>query len=54
MLTWKIYFNSHTATLFQTSFVRKKTFFSKAIQYAYNFYGTDLYVNVYSGVFRTQ
>ena len=24
------------------------------IQYAYNFYGTDLYVNVCRGVFKTQ
>ena len=26
----------------------------KCIQYPYNFYGTDLYVNVCRGVFRTQ
>ena len=33
-------------------FVRKNVFYSKNIQYAYNFYGTDL--NVCRGVFRTQ
>ena len=32
----------------------KSVFYSKNIQYAYNFYGTDLYVNVCRGVFRTQ
>ena len=35
-----------TATLFHSFFIRKKIFCSKNIQYAYNFYGTDLYVNV--------
>ena len=44
-------FNSLTATLFH-SFVRKNVFYSKNIQYAYNFYGTDL--NVCRGVFRTR
>ena len=29
-------------------------FYNKNIQYAYNFYGTDLYLNVCRGVFRTQ
>ena len=33
-------------------FVTKNVFYSKNIQYAYNFYGTDL--NVCRGVFRTQ
>ena len=33
-------------------FVTKNVFYSKNIQYAYNFYGTDL--NVWRGVFRTQ
>ena len=32
-------------------FVTKNVFYSKNIQYAYNFYGTDL--NVCTGVFRT-
>ena len=32
-------------------FCQKKFFYSKNIQYAYNFYGTGL--NVYRGVFRT-
>ena len=32
----------------------KSVFYSKNIQYAYNFYGTDPYVNVCRGVFRTQ
>ena len=32
----------------------ESVFYSKNIQYAYNFYGTDLYVNVCRGVFRTQ
>ena len=40
-----------TATLF-LFFVRKNIFYSKNIQYAYNFYGID--VNVCRGVFRTQ
>ena len=40
-----------TATLF-LFFVRKNVFYSKNIQYAYNFYGTDL--NVCRGVFRTR
>ena len=35
---------------FNSSFVRKKIFYSKNIQYVYNFYGTDMYVNVYRGV----
>ena len=43
-----------TATLFHSSFVRKSVFYSKNVQYAYNFYGTDLYVNVCRGIFRTQ
>ena len=33
-------------------FVRKNVFYSKNIQYAYNFYGTDL--NVCRDVYRTQ
>ena len=33
--------------------VRKSVFYSKNIQYAYNFYGTDLYVIVGRGVFKT-
>ena len=40
-----------TATLF-LFFVRKNVFYSKNIQYAYNFYGTDL--NVWRGILRTQ
>ena len=33
----------------------EKVYFTAwTIQYAYNFYGNDLYVNVYRGVFRTQ
>ena len=32
--------------------LEKNVFYSKNIQYAYNFYGTDL--NVWRGVFRTQ
>ena len=42
------------ATLFHSSFVRKSVFCNENIQYAYNFYGTDLYANVCRGVFRTQ
>ena len=42
------------ATLLHSSFVRKSVFYSKNIQYAYNFYGTDLHVNVCRGVFRTK
>ena len=45
--------NSLTATLFCSSFVRKNVFYSKNIQYAYNFYGTKLYVNVCKRAFRT-
>ena len=32
----------------------KSIFYSKNMQYAYNFYGKDLHVNVCRGVFRTQ
>ena len=46
--------NSLTATLFHSFFVRKSVFYRKNIQYAYDFYGTDLYVNVCRGVFRIQ
>ena len=35
-------------------FVRKNVFFSENIQYAYNFYEADLYVNACRGIFRTQ
>ena len=49
---YKLSFNSLTATLFHSTFVRKNVFYSKNIQYAYNFYGTDL--NVCRGVFRTR
>ena len=35
-------------------FVRKSVFYSKDIQYAHNFYGTELYANVCRGVFKTQ
>ena len=48
---WNFLWNSITATLFH-SFFRKNIFYSKNIQYAYNFYGTDL--KVCRGVFRTQ
>ena len=54
MQTQEISFNLLTATLFNFSFVRKSVFYSKNVQYANNFYGTDLYVNVCRGVFRTQ
>ena len=43
-----------TAALFHSSFVRKSAFYSKNIQYAYNFYWTELYINICRGVFRTQ
>ena len=46
-------FNSLTTNLFPF-FLRIKIFYKKNIQCAYNFYGTDLYVNVFRGVFRTQ
>ena len=39
--------------LFHSSCVRKSVFYSKNFQYAYNFYGTDLYVNVCRGAFRS-
>ena len=48
-------FNSFNATLFHSSFVWKTyIFYSKNIHYAYNFYGTDLYVSVWRGVLRSQ
>ena len=40
--------------LLRSPFVRKSVFYSKKIQYVYNFYGIDLYVNVCRGEFRTQ
>ena len=40
--------------MFHSSFVRKSVFYRKNTQYAYNFYGADLYVNVCRGVFKTQ
>ena len=49
-----ICFNSVTANLIRSSFVRKSAFYCKNIQYVYNFYGTELYVNVCRCVFRTQ
>ena len=48
---YEISFNSLTANLFH-SFVRKNVFYSKNVQYSYNFYGTDL--NVCRDVFRIQ
>ena len=52
--TLEIFFHSLAATLFHSSFVRKSVFYSKNIQYAYSFYGTELYVNVCRGIFRIQ
>ena len=52
--TQTISFNSLTATLFHSCFARKCVFYSKNINYAHNFYGTNLYENVCRGVFRTQ
>ena len=49
-----MFFNSCTATLFHFSFVRKSVFHGKNIQYAYNLDGTEPYVNICRGVFRTQ
>ena len=43
-----------TAALFHSFFVRKNTLYSKNIRYAYNFYVTDLRINAYRCVFRTQ
>ena len=45
---------SEVNSLFHSSFVRKSVFHGKNIQYAYNFYGTELYVNICRGIFRTQ
>ena len=42
------------AALFPSCFVRKKIIYNKNIQYAYSFYGTDLYVNEYRDVFTTR
>ena len=47
-------FNSLTATLLHSSFVRKNIFYSENIQYVYSFYGTNLYVDVCRAAFRTQ
>ena len=41
-----------TAILFHSSFARKSVYYSKNIKYAYNFHGTDLYINVCRGLFR--
>ena len=46
--------NSLTATLFHSFVVWKSVFYSKNIQYAYNIYGTELYLDGCRGVFRTQ
>ena len=35
-------------------FGKEKTFYSENVHYAYNFHGTDLYVNVCIGVFRAR
>ena len=43
-----------TATFIHSSFVRKNVLQSENIQCAHNFNGTDLHVNVCSGVFRNQ
>ena len=45
-------FNSLIATSF--FFCIKNIFYSENIHDAYNFYGTDLYVSVCRGLFRTQ
>ena len=47
-------FNSHTVTLFHSSFVSKNVIYSENIHYAYNFYGADMFENVCRGAFRTQ
>ena len=49
-----ISFNLHTATLFHSSFFRKYVFYRKNIQYVYNLYATELYVNICRDVFRIQ
>ena len=46
LIRWLILF-------FHSSFVRKKVFYSKNIQYTYYFYESEPYVNVCRGVFRT-
>ena len=43
-----------TVTLFHSSFFRKYIFYRKNIQYAYNLYATELYVNICRDVFRIQ
>ena len=45
---------SEVNSLFHSSLVRKSVFHGKNIQYAYNFYGTELYVNICRGIFKTQ
>ena len=42
----------HLPLLYFIILSEKNVFYNKNIQYAYNFYGTDL--NVWRGVFRTQ
>ena len=54
MQTLQVIFNSLIAALFPSCFVRKNVFYCKNIQYACNFYGTDLYVSKCRGVFTTQ
>ena len=44
----------HLLLLFFILLCKKKIFYGENIQYACNFYGTDLYVNVCRGVFRIQ
>ena len=53
-LDLEISFNSLTATLFLSTFVKRNVFYSENIQYVYNFYGTNLYVDVCRAAFRTQ
>ena len=43
-----------SSSLFHSSFVGKNVFYSETIQNVYNFYGTDLYVDVCRAAFRTQ
>ena len=52
MQNWGVSCNS--VDLFRSIFCKKNQFYRKNIQYLYNFYGTDLHVNVCRGVFRTQ
>ena len=54
MQTWEISFNHLLLLYFILLLQEKKDILQRNIQYVYNFYGTDLQVNICREVFRTQ